>query len=92
MYQVGYGNDRRFNIDHSIEGTSDGVPLPLKLRKCNLTVHDITWSEVLAAKNMLRFEYGIDVGYSSAANFVVAQRVKGSKILAIFADRGDRYE
>lgn len=79
-------------IDHSIEGTSDGVPLPLKPRKCNLTVHDITWSEVIAVKNMLRFCYGLDVGYSSAASFVVAQRLKGDKILTVFADRGDRYE
>jgi cysteine synthase len=49
-------------------------------------------SDVLTVKNMLRFDYGIDVGFSSAANFVVASRLKGKRILTIFADRGDRYE
>ncbi|RPI86146.1 MAG: pyridoxal-phosphate dependent enzyme [Nitrosopumilales archaeon] len=79
-------------IDGAIEGTSDGVPLPLKPRECNLIVHDITMNEVITVKNMLRFDYGIDIGYSSAANFVVAQKLKGKRILTIFADRGDRYE
>jgi cysteine synthase A len=77
-----------------IEGTSDGISLPLKPRDCELIEIKIEYKKVLAAQNHLA-KKGIFVGLSSATNFYLAKTLKGmfphKNILTILVDRGERY-
>jgi len=79
--------------DHPIEGTSDGVPLPLKPANCNLVQFPVSWANVLQMKKTLGHA-GYYIGYSSAANFLVAKLIQAHRknIVAIFHDGGLRYE
>jgi len=83
--------------DKPIEGTSDGVKLPLKPKQCNLIEIPIKYNDVIKTQKYLARK-GFFVGLSSAANFHVAQYIKygmtGSprhNILTIFVDDGKRY-
>jgi len=81
--------------DHRIEGTSDGVPLPLKPKLCSLIEYPVKWTNVLSIRKYMA-NRGMFVGYSSAANYLVAkllkQNHKSLSAAAIMADGGLRYE
>lgn len=76
-----------------LEGTSDGVALPLLNTSCTIANYHITKDEVWRAKNYLSTIQGVDVGHTSAANFLVAGKIKAihKNILVIFHDAGWRY-
>jgi cysteine synthase A len=80
--------------DKLIEGTSDGVTLPLKPKECNLIQIPIDYDNVIHAQEYLAHN-GIFVGLSSAANFSVAKKLKhlfpNKNILTILVDNGIRY-
>jgi cysteine synthase len=77
----------------SIEGICDGVALPLKPTKCNLTEFSINKIDLILTKRYLARKKGIWVGHSSAANFFIANKLKDryKSILVIAHDSGDRY-
>lgn len=79
--------------DFAIEGISDGVPLPLKPKQCNLIEYGVNKLEVQLTKQILATQYGLWVGDSSAANYLIATRLKDKyqNILVIMADNGWRY-
>lgn len=80
-------------VDFNIEGVSDGVSLPLKPKKCPLTIVDVTQSELHAAKNYLARYTGLWVGDSTVANYIVAKHSEKDfkNILIIGHDNGWRY-
>jgi len=82
-----------WDADYSIEGTSDGVELPLKPPKCNLYVIRLSLPSIEEVQKYLATKYGYLVGLSSAANFYAASMIKykHKKILTIFPDTGYRY-
>lgn len=82
-----------WQCDKQIEGVSDGVSLPLKPKSCNLTIVDIKYRDVCRVKKWLASHHGLDVGYSSAANYLTADFINGKykNILTIFTDAGWHY-
>jgi len=80
-------------VDFNIEGISDGVPLPLKPKKCPLTIVDITQAELNDTKNYLAYYAGLWVGNSTVANFIIARHFKKDfkTIVIIGHDNGWRY-
>lgn len=79
--------------DFAIEGVSDGVPLPLKPRECNLLQFHITQRDLNDTKNYLSQHAGLWVGDSTVANYIVAKHFKKDfkTILIIGHDNGWRY-
>lgn len=87
-----YPNTPLFSYQLALEGTSDGVPLPL-MPKLNVTRYNINPLQVNGTRQFLAWFKGIDVGFTSAANYLVASKVKEEydKVLIIFHDAGWHY-
>lgn len=76
-----------------IEGICDGVNLPLKPKECRLTEFPVNLFQVNLTRKYLATKKGIWVGYSTAANFYVADQIKKNykTIVIIGHDNGWRY-
>ena len=89
-----FSSAKLYSYNLKLEGTSDGVPLPL-LHKLSeiINYYPIKLNEVIDTKVFLAHFKGIDVGYTSAANFLIASKLRPThkNILVIFHDAGWRY-
>ncbi len=80
---------------HKIQGIGEGF-IP-KILKENLNLIDevvtVSSTESIKASQELSSKYGVLVGISSGANFVVSQKFtkKYRKVVTVFSDRGERY-
>jgi|TARA_R110002050_G_scaffold4824_2_gene22829 cysteine synthase len=79
---------------HGIQGIGDGSKFLVNLNNID-RIEIVSTSEAIEKSKLLAKEWGIFVGFSAAANYLVAERLikEGSarNVVTILCDRGERY-
>ena len=79
---------------HGIQGIGDGSKFLVDLNNID-RIEIVSTSEAIEKSKLLAKEWGIFVGFSAAANYLVAERLikEGSarNVVTILCDRGERY-
>ena len=79
---------------HGIQGIGDGSKFLVDLKDIN-RIETVSTEESIEKSKLLAKQYGLFIGFSAAANFLVAERLieegYGKNIVTILCDRGERY-
>ena len=79
---------------HGIQGIGDGIKFLVDLKDID-RVETVSTKESIEKSKSLAKQYGLFVGFSAAANFLVAERLikegYAKNIVTILCDRGERY-
>jgi len=79
---------------HGMQGRGDGSKFLVDLKDIN-RIETVSTEESIEKSKLLAKQYGLFIGFSAAANFLVAERLieegYGKNIVTILCDRGERY-
>jgi len=79
---------------HGIQGIGDGSKFLVDLKNID-RIETVSTKESIEKSKLLAKQYGLFVGFSAAANFLVAERLieegYAKNVVTILCDRGERY-
>ena len=79
---------------HGIQGIGDGSKFLVDLKDIN-RIETVSTEESIKKSKLLAKQYGLFVGFSAAANFLVAEKLinegYAKNVVTILCDRGERY-